>query len=238
MVAASNAYVHYQQKIDTLRLLSDKLEMIDADDGSFFLFLFHGVVPSHLEPTGNGPIAEWAAGYYSSQLISFPRHSLNFFAEYHPLVQKALVGTIVTLPDFERESYTICSAVQDAHASYIQILLNIGLNPHFVVDRFEVRGTLTSLAMSSSGAFDVWRTELKSMGTNFEDFVQEEMKLGVLSEMGWTRKSLFTLFDEGVVVPDSRGSAGSYCRNCQSWKKLFEPAWRIELDKIRRDEGM
>ncbi|MCJ1415515.1 hypothetical protein MMC32_001847 [Xylographa parallela] len=238
LVARSYDYVHYQQKIDTLRLLSDKLDLIGVDDSFFIHGLLHSMTAIHLDPRDNGQITEWAVGYYFSELISNTKYLLDYFDLFHPSVQKALVGTILTLPDFESYTSTICCVAQNARAASIRILLNIGFNPHFVVDRIEGRETLTSLAMSSSGAFDVWRTELKTLGTNYEDFVQEEMKLGVLSEMGWTIKSLFSLFDKEVVLPDFRWFVGFVCSTCGVDNKLFEPAWRIELDKIRRDEDV
>ncbi|MCJ1439072.1 hypothetical protein MMC27_008463 [Xylographa pallens] len=239
--ARSAAYVHYQQKTDTLRLLSDEPEIMDVDDGLFLWTLFNSDVPSHLNPTNNGPIAVWAVGYYFSQHIRNSELLLYFFSRFHPSVQNALTGTVFTLGDFERNTSSISNAVVTANASGIRILLNIGFNPHSVLSSAEdiaKAETLTSIAMLNSKAFDVWRTELKTLGTNFEDFAQAEMKLAPIKERGWTTKSLLDLFNKEVVLPDSQRSVYSVCSICRSNQVVFEPAWQIELDRIRRDEGM
>ncbi|MCJ1377574.1 hypothetical protein MMC17_000669 [Xylographa soralifera] len=235
-VAKTDRYVNYQQKIDTLRLLSDQLDVLD-ENYYFLHLLLQSSVPSHLDLRGNGPIAAWAAGYYFPMFMTYLArvHWLPPF--YGSRVLEALIDTILTIHHIDPTS--IVSLVMVADAGSIRILLNKGLNPHLVASCFiddypaELL-TLTSYAMWNRRTFDVWGTELKNLGTNLDDFVQEEMKLGSMVETGWTTKSLLNLFNQEFMGPDSRQFK---CSICPSYTCLFEPAWWIELDKIRTTGG-
>ncbi|MCJ1404906.1 hypothetical protein MMC11_008132 [Xylographa trunciseda] len=235
IVAKSDRYVHYQQKIETLRLLSDELD-VWADDVTFLSKLLASRVPTHLKLTGNGPIAAWAANYYFSIFKSSLGMFVSNFYFYDSTAQEAIFNTIFTLRDFEENEFVIFASVVYAEVDSIQFLLNKGINPHTVAAfnyAYNEGDSITYVAMWNSITFHVWCTALKKLGTNFEDFVEVELKLAPTEEAGWTTKSLLNLFNREVVVHDSREAA---CSICSSKWELFEPAWRIELDTIRRTE--
>ncbi|MCJ1284982.1 hypothetical protein MMC26_004319 [Xylographa opegraphella] len=235
LAACADDYDHYGQKIDILRLFSDQLDEVDESD--FLVTLFQsGTCESR--DLDRDPLINWALSYYSSIFSCNLERLLDAFVHLHPTAQKLLADRYISLRDFETQSHTIFTAVASGMTSTIQILLNIGLNPH---NEVSYQGdppdtdTLTSVAMWNSRAFDVWRIELKTLGTNFEAFVQEEMEISLIKAMGWTTKSLLVLFNQEIRATDFPRFE---CSACSSFHALFEPAWRIKLDNIRGTKGM
>ncbi|MCJ1393757.1 hypothetical protein MMC18_006633 [Xylographa bjoerkii] len=110
-VANTSRYVHYQQKIDTLRLLSDQPEVLD-EGLDFMNHLLWSRAPGHLGTTGNGPIAAWAAGYYFSTFIRDFRYIFSLVNTYDSLTKSALFDTIFYIYDLEKDPSIILMLVE------------------------------------------------------------------------------------------------------------------------------
>ena len=235
--AGSSSYVHYQQKIDTLRLLSDQLDQLEENKWVVLIDHLVSVVPSHLRSTGTGPIVAWAVGAWQPVFASNRSFLLYSFPTRKPEATEALFGTVLSLSDIERDFNAIANTVAfSRNTNIIRFMLSKGLNPHLTGWCYEQEETLTSIATSNSQVFSLWRTELAISGTNFEDFVREEMRLPPLAEAGWTENSLLTLFKREPTVQAADLISCSTCYITTS--QFLEPAWRIELDKIRKNRGM
>ena len=94
--------------------------------------------------------------------------------------------------------------------------------------------TPTSLAMYSSWAFGHWRTGLKTLRVDFNDFISQELGQSPLVKAGWNTETLRTLFE--LDFQPSSDTWNTKCKDCGSQRIGYlrvEPRWQRLLQRIR-----
>ena len=106
-----------------------------------------------------------------------------------------------------------------------------GINPHCS----PFKESPTSLAMYCPWKFHCWLTFLYRTNVNVEAFIENEIEQGPLSDLGWQRATLQSLFDHSFD-PDFYLADKTQCEDCCKGGPviLVQPSWLYRLEIIKQ----
>ena len=238
---------------DTLRLLTDSMDFLDADGNGWLVLsrLYEGVSCIGGETEAQSALLLWMlklltyelkAYYIRSKVASLLDCTLCPFPGLEPasnLLLKLGDAKIIDAQD-GIDGYTVLHT-RLAYAldpRDVGLVLSKGPNLHLL--GFDDHYTLEtespmSLAMYSSWAFADWLHGLVAIGVDLGTFVDQELKNNALIHHGWEQETLHDIFDY-PARPDLCFRDLRSCADCGMSTSIVrvQPYWRHLLERIKQ----
>ena len=257
LLASKSYYVTYttlSNAFDTLRLLTDSMDFLDADASGWRVLSNLGFGTGH---SGGEIGAKSALLLWMLKLVTFEmkayynRSELAFLLyctlnPYSGLEQASNLllnlgdADVIDVSPYATDGYTILhwnvTCAQDPE--FVSIVLAKGPNLH--LQRFDEwftpeKESLMSVAMYSSWAFADWLHGLVGIEVDLRTFIDQELESNAFVHPGWDKETLHDLFDYPARSDIFLRNLPS-CDDCHKSIPIMrvQPYWRHLLERIKQ----
>ena len=252
----TTTYATLSDVSDTLRLLTDSMDFLDADaDCNAWMvlgFLCESVSCIGGQIEAKSALLLWMLKLFTYELKTHYIRSqiaklLYSILDPHPGSEPASNwllklgdADIIDVAPKAIDGYTALHK-RLAYAEgpeMVSSVLGKGPNLHllgFDKDYTPEKESSTSLAMYSSWAFADWRHELVAIGVDLVTFIDQELKNNALVHPGWDKETLRYLFDY-PTRPELDIREEEFCYDCNYFiaRVRIQPYWRHVLERIKQ----